>query len=66
MTEKNVKQWTYRQTEQRREMMEDLRRRLDTVYPGKGERQNGVITTAQILDWALEDLRLKLIDMEID
>lgn len=49
-----INQWTLRATEDRQAKMERLRKLLHNRIDG--ERVHGVLTTAQILDWALECL----------
>lgn len=60
---KRKSHWTYTRTPERERLIARLRELCEEVYPDKGERQNGMLTTAQILDWALEDFEQKLIDM---
>lgn len=60
------KQWTLRQTPEREKIIEELRQLLSNNRPGEGERIHGVLTTAQIMDWALEDLLSKMRSKDVD
>lgn len=62
--QKRKPHWTYARTAKREKLIENLRELCEAVYPDQGERQNGMLTTSQILDWALEDLEIKMRDIE--
>jgi hypothetical protein len=54
--------WTYRRTEERETLMQELRELLDRLSPEGGVRIHGVLTDAQIFDWALQELHAASID----
>jgi len=54
---KRKSHWTIPRMAKREALIESLRKDLERIRPNDGDRQNGMLTTAQIFDWGLEELR---------